>query len=1621
MLGTGQYSPEKNKTNSKQMKFKYDTEGMRSILNDLIKIDKNKKGNGEFKNNLRDDYDDIKQELLQSIVPFDVPEKADIEQLELEMQELRKKMRAAREVDSLVPSGEDVKNLQEFKRKKAQLQAAKKSLEKLQRIIKVLFDSEEIESLKDTIKEHIEDKVEYGSDDALWEIEDAINKWLLKAKKIILEEFPLEFNEEMKAVFEKLEKKDTERFKLLHVEHVVNLKRAEIAAMTHPGDEGLQKAMHKAYVLYQIETSQLQFDISQAISKNSNEYEEKIIASALEPILEEFLRGETFGAYEFKYPESVTDEMQHLLRHHVDLLQAREKNEIALAYYREQFAAYSELTDNLKEYGIRDQMQGKEYERLREYYEGEMKKAIEIQQQSNQKLAIIIGDFIVKNSVNENDKVVKGIKQMLGSAAKQDLNYILTQAEKGTELGWLQWISTQTFADRCKRGMAGLVAAGGAGGIGGAVTGMGIFSPVTATAGMLGGGLLGGILGFMSPELGSQAKEKIAELKEMTVTFIWGETNKISAEYFKDPVEMAGLNPKYEPTDRMRAKWGEKGADIIAYAYVNLLFDLHVKLLYGEPENRDELKQLYMHFYRNYQMLRGDAKEIANLYKHDNWGADRAELQVNAANGLNLEEHLKHDLAAMMLLVEHEDKIHANKIRNAINMLANGMKTLSQDQQLLLQFQEAPEIKLLPSTVSSKMFETTLLIEGAQKEPENKAVKKSEENDGKAEIEEDQLVIAPVKQGQMVVKKTVTPSPSKAIVSINKEAVKQQELIMTLKEQALVVAQNEAEKQKIKSKFNKVDALTQIAVGSKQTALHIEKAQEGFIEKSTKLNANMNVTKAADCLKAHEYEKFQFWFENVFLPKYKSKDNVSQKDALSRKMLDDEGILQYQGKSIWHLLAEDSIAGNEMFLFMMRKLRETNFEPFANCFDFDYVDEHGMNGIVYAALLSNPENSELLNSFFKIMIQSYPNDLTVCKLMNKTFEDIIRLKAPGELFFMPVCLSVVHEIEGLFNAKQLEKSKSQLFTSRIYSYATGSGQSFEKDKWISAILATMAIHCTQGYPFPKSEEEVMQFLTRLSKSEYLSDSMKELILDVEVRQKLVEAEVNYVNEQTILFQFAQEQNNDKIKTIALDISTSDPMPSKEEQKLLKAILSEGTSQNIEAFKQIATNNLALIKQLIAENKKFNGKNLIWLAVEAGRADIALFLYQNSNNNFMNLAGPEGSVFTFAAKQPNKASFVAICDEVTKTKYGKAGLTRVQIDSQQKIAAHHVFETGTWNEIESYLLTETRYKTPDFKRITGGPDAELKIEPKFYVDSQGNTPLHLLLERPDADVILEKLNNFAMQKNITILDLLGVASLNMPNNEGVRPLELICEEKALRVAFFDKLLSQEVLKAKSADLAYHGDLAQCLDFAVLNGEWKLVDSFTQAFIHLHKVNTSSLWSNPIETLMTATLDKILAVYQNETTPSVEWLKILENMQTWSMLTAPAKILELVNKLDGAEITAKNFFLMQSLLKTLVERKVLTEEKVKPYLAKFVGKEIHGPVMSSKEENIEIEGTQVEVKEVKKRKRPLTHSHDRQKANLDEMPIKVEQEKVEPEKVEPEKVEPDNDKSATPSVFVNKVSK
>ncbi|HRE32011.1 MAG TPA: hypothetical protein PLD88_08565, partial [Candidatus Berkiella sp.] len=1321
----------------------------------------------------------------------------------------RKKMLEARAASPTVSSDNDMRNLEEYKQKKAQLKALENSLQKLKRIYGEILKVNEMDDIETYIKDHADSGIA-GNDYGASNIQRILNNCLKKAKEIILKEFPLEFSEEIAAVFNKLEKKDIERFQLLHVEHVVNLKRAEIDAMMHPEDVKLQKAMHKALVLYQIETSQLQYEISQAIVKNTKEYQNKIIESALVPILQEFTRGETFGAYEFKFPESVAEEMQQLLRANLDLLQERERNEIALAYYREQFSAYSELADNFKKYGVLTQLEGNEYERLKSFYESEMKKALNIQQQCNGKHAIIIGKFIVANSVNENDKVVNGIKEALGSAANQDMNYILTQAEKGTELGWLQWLSTQTFADRCKRGMAGLVAAGGAGGLGGAAAGMGIFSPVTGTAGMIGGGVLGGILGFMSPEVGNQAQAKIGELKQMAVSFIWGETNKISAEYFKDPIEMTGLNPKYEPTERMYAKWGEKGAEIIASAYVNLLFDLHVKLLYSDSENKIELQQLYLHFYRNYQMLRGDSKEIINLYKGESWGADRAEKQINIANTLDLEAHLKQDLAAMMLLAEYEDKIQTNKMRNAISTLANGMKTLSQEPQLLSQFQESPEFKQLPPALSQKMFENNLLIEAQKKALTNDPEKGSEkepivimgEQDDEHEIEEEaKLEIAPVKQSQMIVKKTVTPSSTKAIVPIDKKVLKQQELVMVLKEQTLIVAQHEAEKQKIKTKFNQVDALAKIARGNKHTAHYIAKAQEGFIEKNTTLNANMNVAKAADCLKAQEYEKFQFWFENIFLPKYKSKNNVTQKDALSRKMLDDDGLLQYQGKSIWHLLAEDSINGNEIFLFMMRKIKQTGFEPFVNCFDFDYVDEYGLNGIVYAAKLSNPDNNELLDNIFIEAIGSYPAEEVVRQKLNKTFEDIIQLKQPGNILFKPVCRNFVYEIEKLFKAKVAEKISQTSFASRMYYSTVGSSQNFEKDKWLSAILATMAIYCTQGNPIPKTESEFMGFLTHLSKSEYLDESMKELIHDVEMRDRICQAEVQYLDQETALFQFAEEHKNDKIKAIAQSISTSEPRPTKEEQELLIDILKEGSPSNVEAFKQVAINKLALIKRLIAENRKFDGKNLIWLAVEAGREDIALMLYQLSTKAFMNEAGPNGSVFTFAAKQENKSSFGVISHEVAITKFGGAGLSRFVPDEQKKIAAHHIFQTGTWNDIQNYLLTETRYKSPDFKRLTGGPDSDLKQEPKFYLDNNGSMPLHELLKREDAEFILNKLVDFVAEKNLTILDLFDVAGLNIPNQDGVTPLEWICEALALREAFFGAMCVAKTVNAKYADPAY----------------------------------------------------------------------------------------------------------------------------------------------------------------------------------------------------------------------------
>ncbi|HRE33353.1 MAG TPA: hypothetical protein PLD88_15370, partial [Candidatus Berkiella sp.] len=75
MLGTSQYYPEKNKTNAKQMKFEYKEDEVSNLLNNLIKKDQERDFDSQ---NIRGDHEKMRDELLEMIMPFQVPAVAEL-------------------------------------------------------------------------------------------------------------------------------------------------------------------------------------------------------------------------------------------------------------------------------------------------------------------------------------------------------------------------------------------------------------------------------------------------------------------------------------------------------------------------------------------------------------------------------------------------------------------------------------------------------------------------------------------------------------------------------------------------------------------------------------------------------------------------------------------------------------------------------------------------------------------------------------------------------------------------------------------------------------------------------------------------------------------------------------------------------------------------------------------------------------------------------------------------------------------------------------------------------------------------------------------------------------------------------------------------------------------------------------------------------------------------------------------------------------------------------------------------------------------------------------------------------------------------------------------------------
>src|SRR5690606_39972787 len=109
-----------------------------------------------------------------------------------------------------------------------------------------------------------------------------------------------------------------------------------------------------------------------------------------------------------------------------------------------------------------------------------------------------------------------------------------------------------------------------------------------------------------------------------------------------------------------------------------------------------------------------------------------------------------------------------------------------------------------------------------------------------------------------------------------------------------------------------------------------------FIRLNTQFIGDMSAFDAISYLMQHKQSHFTFWYNNIFLFNNKATSNATRTELISRTLRDGKGVVQFDGKSLWHILAENSIEGSELFAQMMHAQQTAGFSPFIDYFDFDY-------------------------------------------------------------------------------------------------------------------------------------------------------------------------------------------------------------------------------------------------------------------------------------------------------------------------------------------------------------------------------------------------------------------------------------------------------------------------------------------------------------------------------------------------------------------------------------------------------------------------------------------------------------------------------------------------------------
>lgn len=1408
------------------------------ILKDKeIDLDDDKIKDEVRKDNIRKDYSKMAFEILSELAPFELFTENDIERQEQELRRLFEEMKAADRGER--PSAEAELTRALYKKQKKYIKDLNASFKKIKEINQSILSDVNISKLAEYIEAYCEGRVDgiYNGSEDYWPDDTTrhINIILAAAEKQILEKFPMQFgvdNAEFSSDFENLPIEFLKTYRLRYAQSIVLLKSSELSAVLLPEDIRLQKDYDKAQIIYSSEISQLQFDILKKIYEAKKpEYIQNVINAAYKPILEQFARGERFGAYTFKYPESIKEQLEQVLWANRDLLLRREENEINLELYKEQFACYSALSDKPDKYGVTTIEEGKQYENLERHYREKCEEAQAIQQELNQKLAQIIERFIDDNSIKENQENLSRIQRKLGrKATHQNLSEIMSEAEKNTQLGYYDWMFTKTFASRCKRALLMATTMGAVGvGVGG-VAGLGIFSAFTAGVGGVGGGLTGLVTGFVAPNIEQAASSNLGELKNLAITFFYGEQNAILKEYFEDPNNTKILARKYCPTARMIDAWGVDGANVIAHQYANLLFELHIKILYEiDDQNKDELEQKYKHFYRNYQMIRGDHAEIRKIYQGGFFGADRADREISKLDRLNIKEQASDDLAALVLIVSTEEQMNIRKLRTVINDVGDGLQLLAIEggTQLLEQALQAPEVKKIASSFEQEIGPQRLMITDASdiKDPQPSF-----------SVSQASSSSSPASSSALVPSSTA----AQQMVGYNPLALEKQQLVTQVKKGASQIAEAYQKRKEIHDQYLKIESLATIARNADTTTSDIEIVSPGFISSHTQFIGDMSAFDAATYLMQNKKAYFKYWYNNIFLFNHKASSNEMRKSLISRGLRDGKGVVQFEAKSLWHILAENSVEGRKLFTQMMLAQQTAGFSPFIDYFDFEYKADNGMNAIVYAASLSSRNNSAICKAYVNELMNGYKSGTEDQINCDKTFKEILQLKAPQNPVYQVICMKLKDEIHRLWSIRESDEYTSKSYGQKLYSVTIATKPKFNAEAVLSQLMATMVIHCVDGNPIPQTEEELIAFINMYKKSSYIKGEIQTLLNRIETVRHIA-LETQAVTKNNPLYEFAKEYPDEKIRNLAIELCTSMPIPSPEEQAILIAIL----SNNISQIEQLVDKKDSTVIGLIYKNTKFKERNLIWIAIEANRPQIAAKLYTASYHEAMDKAGPnDTSAFSFSASQQDKTSCNLICRAITERSglVSRAYVSRMKTDSTGAIGFHYLAQAGAIDDILQYFQTETRYTKPDWHRLTGGPD-----KGKYFNDQNGNLPLHLLLSRDDVVDIMRAIQDYATSSKIglnTLFDLFAIESFELRNAHDTSPISLIMQNESLQRIFFEPLLDKA--NALYADANFRAKLFTCARFAFDHGNTVLLEQFMNTIRMVHERNIGRGYlANPVE--------------------------------------------------------------------------------------------------------------------------------------------------------------------------------